>query len=38
MIKLLVMITIVLCLLGILSVFVRNTIRELVLTILKKEW
>lgn len=38
MIKLLVMITITLCLLGILSVFVRNTLRELVLTILKKEW
>lgn len=38
MIKLLVMITIVLCLLGILSVFVRNTIRELVLILLTRKY
>lgn len=38
MIKLLVMITIGVCLFGIASVLVRNIIRDLVLIILKKEW
>lgn len=38
MIKLLVMITIGVCLLGITSVLVRNIIRELVLILLKRKY